>query len=296
MNVFRGNVLLFAFAAMLAALTVPPGIASAAQTFACNRSGGAQAIIDACGARWSAANIRAHIAARTYGGSSVACLTKTAVALEALAAKWIARGRSDESYKLPCGALPAVASADDGALAQVCPSAVWSYDNRGQSGCNASIPAHAASFTARHDDAPSYDETARWLASNVPLLSHGNNGAEATNTIGFTISDCIVTWQIHRETSSSEDVSATIPFSMVTSINSKPDYLEDHFGAGGPRVAIEMSGDRIHLVHTGADGGITMDTYWHKFAADVAAQADADRIERALTRLATLCRSKNSTF
>jgi hypothetical protein len=74
---------LSAFAVALGSPGIP---ASAASTFACNNAGGSQATIDACGARWSAANLRAHIAAKQYGGSNAACLTRTASALESLAA------------------------------------------------------------------------------------------------------------------------------------------------------------------------------------------------------------------
>lgn len=105
----------------LTSTTMVPLVA-AAGTFACDKAGGSEAIVDACGARWTAATLRVHIAARNYGGDTKACLAKTAALLEVLAIKWVATGVYSSSYKLPCGKMPAVASADDGLLAKACPN------------------------------------------------------------------------------------------------------------------------------------------------------------------------------
>jgi len=100
------------------------------------------AVVTACAARWEAANIRAHVAARDFGGASASCLTKTATLLDQIAAKSLATNRPlSFTGTWPCGKEPAIAKADDGALAQACPNAVWSYDNKGSSTC---MPSAAA--------------------------------------------------------------------------------------------------------------------------------------------------------
>ncbi len=128
----------FAIVPLLAACLVAsplPGSTQNGVTFEC-QGGTNAAVVNACGARWEAANIRAHVARRQYGGASSACLVKTAALLEQMSAKWL-RTNAFSAYKgrWPCGSEPAIARADDGILANACPRRVWSYDNRGANDC-----------------------------------------------------------------------------------------------------------------------------------------------------------------
>jgi hypothetical protein len=132
-------------AAILLGVTVSP--ARADNAFQCN--GGANAaLVNACGARWEAANIRAHIAAQSNGGYTTACLTKTADLLDQLATKWVATNAFTAYTGVwPCGKQPTVATADDGALSQACPKSTWSYDNKGKVACTPSAQAFAVAVT-----------------------------------------------------------------------------------------------------------------------------------------------------
>jgi hypothetical protein len=195
------------FAALVLVLGWPSAPVSAAGTFACNKAGGSQVVIDACGARWSAANLRVHIAAKQYGGSDVACLTRMAATLDALAAKWLGSGASG-SYTLPCGKLPAVASADDGLLATACPESGWSYANRGEAKCDTSIAhlrAHSAASVAHapgtSPSGPTLDETFQWLNTNFPSLVHfdyDNNGSHGHEQSAFGNDGCLAHWVLDR--------------------------------------------------------------------------------------------------
>jgi hypothetical protein len=140
-NVRLNAVLAAALLACYAALPLP---AAAGTEFQC-QGGTNPAIVNACGARWEAANIRAHVAANAYGGASPSCLRDTADLLASLASVWLAENKYTAfSGHWPCGNLPQVAGADDGTLAQACPNAVWSYGNKGASGCDGSVVAQVA--------------------------------------------------------------------------------------------------------------------------------------------------------
>jgi hypothetical protein len=130
------------FAVDLVVLPFPGASQSSSQsnrpTYQCE-GGPNAAIIGACGARWEAANIRAHVAVGAYGGATSKCLTKTALLLNDIAEKWL-RKNTFRSYNgpWPCGKEPSIGKADDGVLNNACPGAVWSYDNRGAAGCSVS--------------------------------------------------------------------------------------------------------------------------------------------------------------
>lgn len=117
-----------------------PGSTQNSETFEC-QGGTNAAVLNACGARWEASNIRAHVAGGQYGGATPGCLIKTASLLDEMAAKWL-RTNAFSLYKgpWPCGTEPAIAKADDGVLANACPRRVWSYDNRGANDCHLSQP------------------------------------------------------------------------------------------------------------------------------------------------------------
>jgi hypothetical protein len=139
-NIVQRRAALFAVALTFALEISAPTPALADNSFQC-QAGPNQAIVDSCGARWEAANIRAHVSASDYGGSSAACLNETATLLEGLASKWLSDNKSNAfTGQWPCGAEPSVAKANDGALEQACPRGIWSYENKGASGCNGASP------------------------------------------------------------------------------------------------------------------------------------------------------------
>jgi hypothetical protein len=114
---------------------LPPSCLQLAGSFQCS-DGRDPAIVDACGARWEAANIRAHILIGRYAGASPDCLKKTAAVLEDAAAHWIAADKAVAfTGPWPCGSHPAAASTDDGTLRARCPDLIWSYENRGVAKC-----------------------------------------------------------------------------------------------------------------------------------------------------------------
>jgi hypothetical protein len=142
-----GNALLLAAVLVASPLS---GFSQSGATFQC-QSGADSAVINACGARWEAANIRAHVAAGQYGGMTPSCLTKTASLLDEMAARWLQKG-AFTAYKgpWPCGSEPPIGKADDGALANACPGSEWSYKNRGQNSCR---PLRVAQY---QQSAPAY--------------------------------------------------------------------------------------------------------------------------------------------
>src|SRR5580704_1741116 len=99
----------------LAALALS-GIGLAAGNYQCDSAGGNAGIVNACGARWEAANIRAHISRGDFQPYRASCLAKAADRLDALASQW-AEARSYTRYTgaWPCGTRPRID--DDGALA-----------------------------------------------------------------------------------------------------------------------------------------------------------------------------------
>lgn len=105
--------------------------ASAAGSFACEKEHGSQAVIDACAARWTASNLRAHVATGRYSDRDVANFLATAERLETLATQWASSGKST----LFAEKLPAIANADDDVLAAACPGNIWTYANQGSPPC-----------------------------------------------------------------------------------------------------------------------------------------------------------------
>ena len=136
-------------------LSVTP--VSAASPYQCE-SGPNDAIVAACGARWEASNIRAHVAAGDLGGATAECLNKTALLLESLAVKYVATNKvGNFNGSWPCGREPKIAKADDGALATACHGKSWTYRNQGKVACNmqiASTTAQATQATAAPKDDP----------------------------------------------------------------------------------------------------------------------------------------------
>jgi hypothetical protein len=130
------RVLAFCLGLATVLVTASPTLAQSDNSFEC-RGGSNMAIVNACGARWEAANIRAHLVLQQYGGATPECLNTTINLLTYLANLWLGANKFwDYKGKWPCGELPAIASANDGALAQLCPNVVWSYTNRGAVACN----------------------------------------------------------------------------------------------------------------------------------------------------------------
>lgn len=177
--------------------------AFADNTFQC-QGGQNTAITNACGARWEAANIRAHIAARKYGGYTPACLERTARVLEQRASAWISKNKYRPfEGPWPCGVEPWTAKADDGALAKACPGSAWSYDNRGVVNCLAVAAARKPRRVAAHvpstpEPTPSPDPPSVISARLASALSgdwrynfeaggHGNVGSLHTTV---QLSDC----------------------------------------------------------------------------------------------------------
>lgn len=267
-----------------------PQPAAASSSFACVKAGGGKTQIDACGARWAAADVRAHLAAQAFGGSSASCLARTADALDALATKWEALGK-ETPYALPCGALPAVASADDGVLAAACPNAVWTYANHGKTACSGDVSVLRHALAARSHgvpaasagSGPNYDATASWLAQNLPAIGRGplnelGDGA-ALQTTGFAITNCVVTWQFHLTSGQDGgDWTQVIPFSRVAAVAADPDH---------PGVEVRTAGNDIHqTVPIAKDFG----QYWYP----ITSSDDERQAVAALTRLAQLCRTRRS--
>ncbi len=133
----RRAMLVMGYSALL--ITSMPQGAQSAQSFQC-LGGTDSAIVNACGARWEAANIRAHIAVGKYGGAPPACLDKTAQLLDQEAAKWLASNSYVKFTRWPCGAKPAVASADDGVLSKACPNAAGRTITEAPSGASRANP------------------------------------------------------------------------------------------------------------------------------------------------------------
>jgi len=292
---------------MIGVLTVCLGLpmalpAGAASTFRCDSPGGSRAVIEACGARWSAANIRVHLAANRNGGESEACLTTTAEALDRLATQWLANENAEPPpYELPCGKLPAAASADDDLLGRACPGATWSYENRGAPACDTTL-AHLRSQTATSKPVagPSYQETAQWLADNVPSLASATYADKSTNTTPvFSIADCVVTAQVNFDgfsgSGEEEHIERTyaIPFRKVSSVGwsanpaGSANPLDFVVGVSGPAKAIRV---------TTLQNGHSYQRSEDYMLLRVGLQDSAERITRALKQLAALCQSSNDPF
>jgi len=283
-------------------MTAPPLMAwqsqKAAATFACNRPGGEKVVMDMCGARWTASNLRAHALAGNVRGSDVATFFGLAERLETLAAERFSHGRFE-------GQLPAAASADDGVLAAACPGQVWSYANAGNPPCQYGLQtrAHLEAARAAARNAPAstpapvssasgglgYEETAQWLADNVPGLANGSfaNGA-TSRTTAFSITDCVVTWQF--ETTRSDSTTTyqySVPFNRVTDVG---DDSNDS-SIGSP------STNAIKIVAKGTMHQLAPDVKDFDWLQIAVSSPDAGvHLIHAFSRLATLCRAKGDPF
>ena len=202
-RVFRYGALSFAILLAVSAMPVAAG-----NSYQCD-GGSNAAIVNACAVRWEAANIRAHVAQRDFGGSTPSCLLKTASLFDELAAKWLRTNHFTAfAGTWPCGKDPSVAKADDGLLDQLCPGRAWSYDNKGVSGCNVSrslaqaqqpMPQQAPQATPQPID---FDGLANALASGSHYYRWWNGGAVDTgdyhdvtvsNTVSFNGCDFEIT-------------------------------------------------------------------------------------------------------
>ena len=274
-----------AFVSLLA-LSPPPAAADA--TYGCDRSGGSATIVDACAVRWSAANIRAHLAAGSFGGSSKQCLSTTASFLDGLAAKWIAAGK-ETNYTLPCGK-PSAMNADDGLLARACPNRSWTYANRGAPGCSYAMMVAAfhrpssSTAAAQTTSGPSYDETAQWLADNVQMLANAQGpNNNALHTTSFSITKCVVSYASH--TDAGYDWAVTIPFSEVTGVFVVPD--PNWTGVQSVKIVTKGGGAHQTLPSTRDYDSTTIVS---------SSPASAQRMANAFTRLAELCRAQKEPF
>jgi hypothetical protein len=141
----------------------------AASTFQCVRDDGNEAIINACGARWLAASIRAHVAVGDTQGYPERCLIAYAARLDGLAKQWIETGRyTMDRTPQPCGK---TMNNDDGLLAKLCPGKAWSYDNKGAVQCALSgMPSTTEHASSSQENGPTLDSTLGWLVANVAVL------------------------------------------------------------------------------------------------------------------------------
>jgi len=161
--------LAFVLALMMCIVTFSTSAPARADTSYQCEAGPNPAVVTACAARWEAANIRAHVAVGAYGGASANCLTKTAALLDQIATKSLSANKPlTFSGAWPCGKEPSVGKADDGALAQVCPHAVWSYDNKGSSRCSPSNQTQIATDQVKKATSPA--EAITFIAGKLDQL------------------------------------------------------------------------------------------------------------------------------
>jgi hypothetical protein len=265
--------------------------ASPGTTFQCDKAGGTTAIVNACGARWEAANVRAHVAAGQFGDSNAPCLTRYADLLQKLATQWVsANNFHPYSGPWPCGKRPKIGSADDGLLQGACPGGVWTYENRGQPGC--------ARARTGVDAGPSFEQTAGWISENLEMLTRGTRSDGMTTVWhGFAVTKCNV--ELARTEASGDtayQTSFTIPFAQVDRVlvRRTPPLTT---GAGESVTAplvldVTMGAPRlVHYVSTGPLG--TGDT--NELVIITESEGGANRLANGLRRLAALCR-KDAVF
>lgn len=279
--------------------------AQADSNYRCDSAGASPAIVNGCGARWRAANIRAHVSAGNTGDANAACLMKTADLLEQMATTWVASGKyTPFDGTWPCGSLPAIGGTDDGVLAKACPSAVWSYDNAGISGCTIPVaPNPVASdlpMTPASDNAgPSFEETMQWLGDNLPVLSnytqYGNplrfhwqtriagTGCSATLSLQYTTDGD--DWHFESETDLQLDLGTIKSDELTVTAN----------GGRAPQISVTT---RSPLSWSKTESGGAVDnpkppasssgstSSWNVIVSDAASGA---RIINALRRASSLC-------
>jgi hypothetical protein len=278
--------------AVLVILTAASAPASPTTTFQCEKTGGTATIVNACGARWEAANVRAHVALGRFGDSNAACLTRYAALLEKLATQWVsASAFHPYSGPWPCGKRPKVGSEDDGLLADACPGGVWTYENRGR-------PACAGRARAAADSGPSFEQTARWISDNLDTIARGaRSDGMTTAWHDFAVTKCNV--ELGRTEASgttSYQTSFTVPFAQVDRIlvrRTAPLLTSAGESFTAPIVVdVTMAAPRlVHYVSTGPLG--TGDT--NELIIFTESEGGANRLANALRRLAVLCH-KDAVF
>ncbi len=214
--------------AAVSLMTASPAVAQS-NSFQCD-GGGNQAVVNACGARWEAANIRAHLLVESNGGYSTSCLTKTANLLDQLATKWLSKN-AFTAFKgsWPCGKEPSIAKVDDGALAQVCPNGVWSYDNKGKVACPSGATVAKVVVNAPPTPEPpipmeSYESSIHDLAAYDAVLDY--KGSSHHMIQQATMNSC-------RLAVTKEDQWSSVKFSESAQVNLQDlngavHFLEDH--------------------------------------------------------------------
>lgn len=247
----RRAMLVMGYSALL--ITSMPQGAQSAQSFQC-LGGTDSAIVNACGARWEAANIRAHIAVGKYGGAPPACLDKTAQLLDQEAAKWLASNSYVKFTRWPCGAKPAVASADDGVLSKACPNAAWSYNNRGAVRCKPRKPSPPHSQTLSSASLPSNPAVAE--APKSQTLSSASSPSYPANAGQYVFK--------LPQTSANPSAAGTQPNSSTPVVNSRNTWTLANFGASDGRTyslivnstsvhaAADLSGKKVGIPSRGA--------------------------------------------
>jgi hypothetical protein len=191
-------------------------------SYACDLQNGSGVKIEACAARWEAANIRAHLALTdNLGPESVQCLKDYADALDQSAARMLAENRHVDIASPACELAATFAKAADDALTQVCPGAVWTYNNSENVKCDfnqSSLPS-----------------LMNWLVTNLPALSdhriHDPNPDAPSflkccwsYSLQFSADGCIA----HIEDDVTiggytQPYSYTIPLADVTYVNAQPE-------------------------------------------------------------------------
>ncbi len=288
--------------AVLAAVTFcAAGTAASAAptaTFQCEKPGGNAAIVNACGARWEAANVDAHVASGNVGESNAACLQQYAALLRKLASGWATTKKfTPFTGPWPCGKRPTVGSDDDGVLASACPKGVWSYSNEGRPSCAHDAGQEAPSaHAARAEGGPSFEQTAQWINDNLTEIAHGTRSdGMTTEWHDFAVTKCSV--EMARTESSAETKYATvftIPFARVQGVTllHAPSMTTSAGESVSAPVVVDVALAAPRLVHYVSDGPLgTGDT--NELRLFAASDDGATRLANALRRLATLCRSAN---
>jgi len=309
------------FGLVLVATVLSPQRGLAASTRQCD--GDNAAIVNACGARWGAANVRAHLAAGKLGGNDQACLLKTAIMLESIASKWQSTNTfTTFAGTYPCGAVPSVAVNDDGVLAKACPGKIWSYENSGVVPCTA-----GPSSSAPGVDLPSLDDTMTWLHTNVPIFGHFNrtitkapadtNGPDQQDayTAQFTNTECKTHWTLEKDWLFLETVSGYGPAGVqerdVYSVDIPLDAVQEVTGlslkkdGSGGTAGFEfttlngVAGITYHYTSEQPQGhGLITDKIYQDSTFNMLPfdnESDVNRIIKAVNHAINLCKSKTGS-
>ena len=241
--------------------------------------------------------MRAHIAAGSFGDSSEPCLSEYATLLDKLAAGWASTKKfSAYAGPWPCGQRPTVGNADDGLLGKSCPDGVWSYANAGQPRCAKTASAARSGGPTNRGAAasgPNFEQTASWLADNLPLLAHATRSdGMRTEWRDFSVTKCAVQiTRIESTATASYATVFTVPFGRVDRVDVKTsastktstgDVISVPFLLD---VAMKVPG----TVHLTSNGPLGMRDA-NDLSVFVDTEQSASRIANALRRLVTLCR------